>query len=122
MINTLFVIYMISKQYVENAFSVGEFLMQHVNQCIMDDDVYKIAPLYGKRIIDDLEEADVFACTKDGIIFDTDDIPALFSFLSELKDSLPNESFKEIDNWLNRIKATTGICSDIINIGSTIIK
>ena len=109
---------MISKQYVENAFNVGEYLMNHINQFVKDEDIYQVSPFYGKRIIDDMEEAEVFACSKDGILFDTGDIPALFSFLSELKDSILEESFKDFDNWLNRIKTATGICSDMLNIGS----
>ena len=112
---------MISKQYVENAFNVGEYLMNHINQFVKDEDIYQVSPLYGKRIIDDMEEAEVFVCSDDGILFDTGDIPALFSFLSELKDSIPEEAFTDFDNWLNRVKTTTGICSDIINIGSKII-
>ena len=112
---------MISEKYVNSVYDVAEYLLQHIDEAISDDDIYQITPSYSKRIIDELIDNDVIASTADGILFSQDDTPALFSYLSALNDTLESESLDKIDIYLNRLATITNIAANISTTARNII-
>jgi hypothetical protein len=62
---------------------VIKFLLDNKGRWITDYEITNIAPLYGKKIIEDLIAYDVVITTKDGILFDDDCFEALKSYLSK---------------------------------------
>ncbi len=105
----------ISNEYVENVLSVVQYFLDHVNTTISDDVIMNISPRYGHKIMHVFEEEGIGFPSKDGIYFDNGDVDALNSYLSELKDNLPEEP-ERIDVWLNRIEKITTIGSNMTTI------
>ena len=105
----------ISKDYVDNVLFVAQYFLDHVNTIISDDIIKDISPRYGYKIMRIFEEEGIGFPSKDGIYFDTGDVDALNSYLSELRDNLPEEP-KLFDVWLNRIEKATTIGSNMTTI------
>lgn len=99
-----------SKEYISNTLDIIQYLLEHIDCVIMDSDVYGISPRYGKKIIDNLIDAEVVFSTKDGLSFDEGDIYAMNSYLSNLKEELDNIDKSEQAELLNKI----GIVSNIV--------
>ena len=107
---------MMSKNYIENALNVIQYLLDHSNHWFSDKEIYSVSPRYGKRIIDNLLEAEVIISTKDGLLFDEGDVYALNSYLSELSDELENIKKSEQTELLNKIGAITNIIEPLLKI------
>ncbi len=107
---------MMSKNYIDNALNVIQYLLDHSNHWISDKEIYCVSPRYGKRIIDNLLEAEVIISTKDGLLFDEGDVYALNSYLSELSDELENIKKSEQTELLNKIGAITNIIAPLLKI------
>ena len=63
-----------SKEYISNALDVIQYLLDHIGYFIMDREIYEISPRYGKKIINKLIDEEIVVSTKDGLLFDEDDI------------------------------------------------
>lgn len=105
---------MMSKSYIDNALNVIQYLLNHPNHWMSDEEIYNVSPRYGKKIIDNLLEAEVIISTKDGLLFDEGDVYALNSYLSELNDELENIKKSEQTELLNKIGAITNIVAPLL--------
>lgn len=103
-----------SKEYISNALDVIQYLLDHRDYFIMDRDIYEISPRYGKKIIDNLIDEEIVVSTKDGILFDDEDIWALNSYLSELKEELCKIKKSEREDLLKKIMAISNILSPFL--------
>lgn len=107
---------MMSKNYINNALNVIQYLMDHPNHWMSDEEIYSVSSRYGKKIIDNLLEAEVLISTKDGLLFDINDVYSLNSYMSELGDELENIKKEERAELLNKIEAITNILAPFIKI------
>ena len=107
---------MMSKNYIDNALNVIQYLLDHSNHWMSDKEIYSVSPRYGKKIIDDLIGREVVVSTKDGLLFDEGDVFALNSYLSELSDELDNIKKSEQAELLNKIGAITNIVAPLLKI------
>ena len=107
---------MMSKSYIDNALNVIQYLLNHPNHWMSDEEIYNVSPRYGKKIIDNLLEAEVLISTKDGLLFDINDVYSLNSYMSELGDELENIKKEERAELLNKIEAITNILAPFIKI------
>ena len=105
----------ISKDYVDNILFVAQYFLDHVNTIISDDIIKDISPRYGYKIMREFEEEGIGSSSKDGIYFNSGDVDALNTYLSDLRDNLPEEP-ELIDVWINRIEKITSIGSNITAI------
>ena len=105
---------MMNKNYIDNALNVIQYLLDHPNYWMSDEEIYSVSPRYGKKIIDNLIEAEVLISTKDGLLFDEGDVYALKSYLSELSDELENIKKSERAELLNKIGAITNIVATLL--------
>ena len=105
---------MMSKNYINNALNVIQYFLDHPNCWISDEDIYSVSPRYGKKIIDNLLDAEVLISTKDGLLFDKNDIYSLNSYMSELSDEHENIKKEERAELLNKIEAITNILAPFI--------
>lgn len=107
---------MMSKNYIDNALNVIQYLLDHPNYWMSNEEIYSVSPRYGKKIIDNLLEAEVLLSTKDGLLFDKSDVYALSSYLSELSDELENIKKSERAELLNKIGAISNIIAPFLKI------
>ena len=105
---------MMSKNYIDNALNVIQYLLDHPSYWMSDEEIYSVSPRYGKKIIDNLLETEVIISTKDGLLFDEGDVYALKSYLSELSDELENIKKSERAELLNKIGAITNIVATLL--------
>lgn len=107
---------MMSKNYIDNALNVIQYLLDHPNFWMSDEEIYNVSPRYGKKVIDNLLDAEVIISTKDGLLYDEGDAFALNSYLSELSDELENIKKSEQTELLNKIGAITNIIAPLLKI------
>ena len=107
---------MISKNYIDNALNVIQYLLDHPNRWISDQEIYEISPRYGQKIIDNIIDEEVVISTKDGLLFDESEVYALNSYLSELSDALDNIKKSEQAELLNKIGAISNIIAPLLKI------
>ena len=105
-----------SKNYIDNALNVIQYLLDHPNYWMSDEEIYNVSPRYGKKIIDNLLDEEVLISTKDGLLFDEGDVYALNSYLSELGDEIENIKKSEQAELLNKIGAITNIIAPLLKI------
>ena len=105
---------MMSKNYIDNALNVIQYLLDHPNYWMSDEEICSVSPRYGKKIIDNLLESEVLISIKDGLLFDNSDVYALSSYLSELSDELENIKKSEQAELLNKIGAITNIIAPLL--------
>lgn len=105
-----------SKNYIDNALNVIQYLLDHQNYWMSDEEIYSVSPRYGKKIIDDLIDREVVVSTKDGLLFDEGDVFALNSYLSELSDELDNIKKSEQAELLNKIVAISNIIAPLLRL------
>ena len=107
---------MMSKNYIDNALNVIQYLLDHPNFWMSDEEIYNVSPRYGKKVIDNLLDAEVIISTKDGLLYDEGDAFALNSYLSELSDEIENIKKSEQTELLNKIGAITNIIAPLLKI------
>ena len=107
---------MMSKNYIDNALNVIQYLLDHPNYWMSDEEIYNVSPRYGKKIIDNLLDEEVIISTKDGLLYDEGDVFALNSYLSELSDEIENINKSEQAELLNKIGAITNIIAPLLKI------
>ena len=108
-----------SIEYIDNTINVAKFLLENCGKCVSENEIYSVSPRYGFKILNNLIDDNIVSSTKDGITFDEDDIPALNSFLSEIREEMPeDESWKDV---LNRFVGLLSDISNIINTGFNIL-
>ena len=105
---------MMSKNYIDNALNIIQYLLDHPNYWMSDKEIYSVSPRYGKKIIDNLLEAEVIISTKDGLLFDEGDVYALNSYLSELNDELEKINKSEQAELLNKIGIITNMIAPLL--------
>lgn len=103
-----------SKEYISNALDVIQYLLDHTGYFIMDREIYEISPRYGKKIIKNLIDEEVVVSTKDGLLFDEEDIWGLNSYLSDMKEELSNIEKSEQTELLNKIGALSNIIAPFL--------
>ena len=62
---------------------IVRYLLEHRDTNIPDEEIEKLAPYNCDAILKELENNQVLALTKDGVSFDTSDIPALQKYLKK---------------------------------------
>lgn len=107
---------MMSKNYIDNALNVIQYLLDHPNFWMSDEEIYNVSPRYGKKVIDNLLDAEVIISTKDGLLYDEGDAFALNSYLSELSDEIETIKKSEQTELLNKIGAITNIIAPLLKI------
>ena len=107
---------MMSKNYIDNALNVIQYLLDHPNYWMSDEEIYNVSPRYGKKIIDNLLDEEVIISTKDGLLYDEGDAFALNSYLSELSDEIETIKKSEQAELLNKIGAITNIIAPLLKI------
>lgn len=105
---------MMSKNYIDNALNVIQYLLDHPNYWMSDEEIYNVSPRYGKKIIDNLLDEEVIISTKDGLLFDEGDVYALNSYLSDLGDEIENIKKSEQAELLNKIRTITNIVAPLL--------
>lgn len=75
---------MAGNTYGKSVVEVVKFLLHHPNVWISDDEIIKISPQLGERIIDELIAYHVVESTKDGLCFGDDCVDALKKYLRGL--------------------------------------
>lgn len=105
---------MMSKNYIDNALNIIQYLLDHPNYWMSDKEIYSVSPRYGKKIIDNLLEAEVLISTEDGLLFDERDVYALNSYLSELNDELEKINKSEQAELLNKIGIITNMIAPLL--------
>lgn len=107
---------MMSKNYIDNALTVIQYLLDHPNHWMSDEEIYNVSPRYGKKVMDNLLDAEVIISTKDGLLYDEGDAFALNSYLSELSDEIETIKKSEQAELLNKIGAITNIIAPLLKI------
>lgn len=103
-----------SKEYISNALDVIQYLLDHTGYFIMDREIYEISPRYGKKIINNLIDEEIVVSTKDGLLFDEEDIWGLNSYLSDMKEELSDIEKTEKAELLNKIGAISNIIAPFL--------
>lgn len=105
-----------SKIYIDGLLDIIQYLLEHRNTWFSEENLYKLSPRYGKKIVDNLIDEEIIVSTKDGILFDESDIIALNSYMSEIQDDLQNIKKSEQTELLNKMVAITNIIASLTNI------
>ncbi|MBR5748198.1 MAG: hypothetical protein IKY01_05355 [Prevotella sp.] len=80
-----------SEEYYNNLLKISQYLLEHKNTVISEDELEIISPQYKDQIINTLIDKEIVVSTKDGLLFDDGDAIVLNSYLDEIKEFLPQK-------------------------------
>lgn len=87
-----------SEEYYNNLLKISQYLLEHKNTVISEDELEIISPQYKDKIINSLIDKEIVVSTKDGLLFDDGDAIALNSYLDEIKEILPPKNTPQTKN------------------------